>query len=209
MDFRRGEYVYRLNGEATPVREYWEMRDKGSTGLRVTSRREAPGVRLSVAARMVEGRVAECDLHWLSERGPEARARYLAQEGGIRYHCGETGTWQWLPAPDAGPVVLYPLMRIFTGPTIGAVARQSGSAPVLAPRIGASAGPEDLLTPELTERRVRRVRRSREAWGECWQFEGGQYDAGARFWLDDEGWLQRYCWHQADTGDWDVRLQRD
>ena len=75
---------------------------------------------------------------------------------------------------------------------------------MLVPFIADPSDTDRLLLPDPSHRRVRQLEDDPE--GRCWQFLGGQYDEAARFWLDDEGFLSRYQWHQDEQHSWDVRL---
>ena len=207
MTALEGQYRYLHNGAPAPVQETWTVSHESAVRTRVESIRQAPGIEVQVTATLQAGAVCACSLIWKSEQLGELGAEYLCQEDGIRFQRDDGSDSQLLPHPADGVIILYPLMRIFTGPVIRAVAERGGKALVLVPFIG---DPEDrgrLLSPDLSWREVRRLADGDDHHGDCWQFIGGQYDESARFWLGREDTLSRYHWQQDGTGAWDVRLQ--
>ena len=199
-----GEYRYLLNGESAPVEEHWRIKSLDGDQRLMTSERIAPGIRIKVNATEQAGIVSQCQIAWQSEQSDELTVEYFLAAESFRYRLGDDD-WRSV-SPDTGDsLVLYPLMRIFTGPVILRLAALGGEGDVLVPAIGDPSDRDGLLRPELTRRCVTHL--ASEADGDLWQFTGGQYDESARFWIDSSGLLARYLWRQDADREWDVRLQ--
>lgn len=207
-----GSYQYFLNGELTEIEERWQVWETGQS-QRISSTRQAPGVALLVDAVAQSGVVREFDVSWRPAEGPDIIASYRLAAGGFTYSRQVAGAVDEVDEGTDQPVILYPLMRIFTGMVIEAVAHGGGEALVLVPTVsGGEAGPP-LLGPDLGKRRVSRCEGLN--WPEPgprperltrWQFVGGQYNANARFWLDQGGRLARYQWQQGADQHWDILM---
>lgn len=210
-----GSYQYFLNGELSEIEEHWQLWETGQS-QRIVSTRRAPGIALSVDAVAQGGRVTEFDVSWRPATGAHISAFYRLGAGGFTCLRQVAGAVDEVDESTDQPVILYPLMRIFTGKVIQAVAHGGGEALVIVPSVsGVDAGPP-LLAPDPDKRRVSRCEELN--WPEPgptperlsrWQFMGGQYDANARFWLDERGLLVRYQWQQGADQHWDVLMVED
>lgn len=213
---RAGRYLYFLNDELTEVKESFQCEPTASGQLFLRSTREVSGLTISVVAWIDAGVVIAFELDWDSGDAPVIKASYSLRGDSIEYSRSVGGTVTHAKAVIAGEHVspiLYPLMRVFTGSVMRQLATDGGSCSVLVPSISQPDSPKNMLLPDITKRRV-------VALGDCelqhvdgasiqcslWQFIGGQYGADARFWLDESNHLQRYCWRQDNTRQWDVRL---
>ncbi|MEH6586114.1 MAG: hypothetical protein V7720_06120 [Halioglobus sp.] len=211
-----GRYLYFLNGELTKVEESWQCEPKADGRLCVRSTRKVPGLTISVVAWIDAGVVTAFELGWDAGDATVIEASYALQADSVEYSRSLGGTVTHPNSVISGEhvsPVLYPLMRVFTGSVIRQLATDGGSCAVLVPSVSQPDNPKSLLLPDITKRRVVDL-------GDCdlqqidgatiqcslWQFIGGQYGADARFWLDESNHLQRYCWRQDETRQWDVRL---
>ena len=211
-----GQYLYYLNGTLAEIEEHWIAKPQQQNTTLVRTHRKVPGLLISVEAILAGKEVTSFEVIWAAEGKDEIKAIYSRQESTLMFSrsVGELATHvsSDLPTMD-GPVVPYPLMRVFTGAVIQQLAQAGGEARVLVPAIDEPDNPQALLLPKISLRRVIQgdavmLERANGASVACeqWQFIGGQYDARARFWLDDSGRLQRYCWQQDDDRCWDIRL---
>ena len=203
-----GSYRYRLNGEVAPVEEHWSLTDASAGTRRGESWRRAGDTRVTVTAEIQSGAVRACEVEWQSPDIPRIAAQFEHTGSAIRWRRTQGSA---VAEGDAGTAaILYPLMRVFTGPVISALAAKGGAGEVLVPDIS-TADVETLLLPQVSLRRVvcegedhlqdypgRRCRR--------WQFIGGQYDPTAKFWLDEHSRLLRYQWTQGENQLWQVEL---
>ena len=211
----RGKYVYRVDGRAADVEETWEIVELGSE-RRTRSLRRVPASRTTLSVESIhrDGDWAQCALTWCrAADAGEVRvtAAYRFHEGGIeirrRDPAGESETLRADPA-----ATFSPLLRIYAGDVIHRLC-QRGQGRVLVPWIGDPVQEQRLFRPEYSERRVRRVGEDRIAVDgmpvDCIEYEysGGPYVPGARFWVHASGVLLRYRWRQGDGREWDVHLR--
>ena len=217
MSARRscGRYVYLAAGQAADIDETWEVVERGDERhTRSTRRVSAARTVLVVESIQHNGHWQTCDLRWRHSPNDgsqiRATASYRFGEDGIEVRLTHpAGTIQTVQAEDSG--VFSPLLRIYAGETIHRLCRCGGSR-VLVPWIGPPDEAQRMFRPQYSERRVYKVGaarirvdgRSRS----CAEFDysGGPYVPGARFWVDANGLLLRYRWRQPDGADWDVRL---
>lgn len=218
----QGEYEYLCDGEIAPVAEHWQL-SRAVDGYEIRSTRTVPSQSLLVraCARVSEGQIVRCLLRWGLESGGKtvASAAYrmipddLGLGGGYsdssqaiyRFRCGG------LPSrsiPAVG-VHFFPLMRIFSGQLLGALAKRGGSGGVLVPWIQDPSRANKLFAPELSNRRVFYLGVGRPGFGDqacdCFHYSGGEYDNGAEYHLS-QGLLWAYCWQQGQK-EWQVRLK--
>ena len=210
-----GSYQYFLNDELSEIEERWQVWETGQS-QRICSTRRAPGVALSVDAVAQRGVVREFEVMWRPAKGAEIVASYRLAAGGFTYSRHVAGAVDEAGEGIEQPVVFYPLMRIFTGRVIQTVAHSGGEALVIVPSVSGGDASPPLLAPDPDMRRVSRCEELN--WPEPgptperlsrWQFMGGQYDANARFWLDERGLLVRYQWQQGADQHWDVLMVED
>jgi hypothetical protein len=216
-----GSYHYSLNGKPTDVREIWSL-DGDLTGeCRITSTRAAPGIDISVAALVAQGAVQNFNVQWCTGSAQNISAHYeLSGDRPVvtRRGMGNRQEEKIQVAMETlhEPPLLFPLMRIFTGPLIGRLlARDSGGTIVL-PDINDPADEIKLLKPLVSERSAKLLGEEliatmdgeKQPCRRC-EYSGGQYTADSRFWLAADNLLERYQWQQSPELFWDVRLQRD
>ena len=164
------------------------------------------GIRYSPwrASTGTDGDWVRCDLRWrqtLDGKQTEISASYLFDERGIEVRLqNPIGEMESLRAePD---VVFFPLMRIYSGEVVHRL-RRRGAGRVLVPWIGDGGQARRLFRPDYSERRVEAVGEDRicidGAARNCveYDYSGGPYPPGTRFWIDENGMLLRYRWQQT------------
>ena len=211
-----GAYRYLLNGDVTAVSETWAREDLPAGRQRVTSRRSAPGVEIAVDAVLGEGLVAFCVITWQSgNTSVEADYEWRDNELYCRRTQGDASSVeQRIDRDQEGPLLLFPLMRIFVGPVIARLLDNGGTGDVLVPDIRQPDDPASLLTPRVSQR-MASVLDGRTALDidgvtvpcRLCEYTGEQYGTGSRFWLDGRETLLRYQWQQGPDQHWDVWLQ--
>ncbi|MCB1702593.1 MAG: hypothetical protein H6985_18620 [Pseudomonadales bacterium] len=215
-----GVYHYRLNGEPVGVEERWQRHPQGSGACRISSSRSAPGVEIVVDALVAGAQVTQFEVVWRSDGQNELRSSYqlLADRVVVnRTVAGEQGQSEEVVFPAEGVApLLFPLMRIFTGPLIASLLEQGGRGVVVLPFIGNPALTSRLLLPVSSERQARVLETDAElelagASVRCRRCEylGDQYGPGTEFWLAEDKLLLRYQWRQSPQQHWDIWLQRD
>jgi hypothetical protein len=215
MAAESGAYIYLLNGQPTDVEERWSLTLLGEGRSRINSSRRAPGILIEVDADTRHGLVEGCQLVWQGD-GQQIQTSYrLAENVLLVDRCVGDGEKQITEVPFAqsSEPLLFPLMRIFTGPLIARILEQGGQASVAVPFIGDPSAMDQLLLPRISQRcaRLLEQRHVLEKDGKRWEcrvceYTGDQYAPGTLFYLDREDRLLRYRWQQEEGQDWDVWL---
>ena len=210
-----GSYVYWRNGEAASVSEHFSF-EAAREGCLTRSTRDAPSfdTRIEVLAwsdAPLSPRIHRFEVaSWRA--GARARATYSHKDGRIEVEReAAVGEVAW-SLEASTETLLYPLMRVFLGPLILAVARR-GDATVVLPSIQDPADAVAWLSPISELRTARLVAASETPLGDKgpradhYQFLTSRYDAGSSFWIDASGQLVRYLFPEPSGALWDVRLE--
>ncbi|WP_226660866.1 hypothetical protein [Microbulbifer aggregans] len=218
----QGEYEYLCDGDVMPVAECWQLL-RSVDGYEIRSTRTVPSQSLviSACARVRAGQITRCLLQWGLEPGGKtvARAFFRMNPDGLgpgecrsekspaMYRFRRSGTPS-RSIPAVG-VHFFPLMRIFSGQLIGALAKRGGSGGVLVPWIQDPSRVNKLFAPELSNRRVFYLGVGQAGFQgkacDCFHYSGGEYDNGAEYHLA-EGLMWAYHWQQGRK-EWQVRLK--
>ncbi len=211
----RGAYEYCRDGQVAEIEEVWQVLERGSE-RRIRSSRRVPGAGIVLAVESVQrnGAWVRCDLDWhrSGDTGPtRVTASYRFGEHGIevglRNPAGETEVLQADPN-----TIFLPLLRIYTGEVIHRLGHL-GRGRVLVPWLGDTGCPGRLLRPDYSERRARVIGEDRiDIDGvprRClaYDYSGGPYLPGTRFWVDENRLLLRYRWRRNDGEQWQVSLR--
>jgi hypothetical protein len=216
-----GSYQYSLNGKPTEVRETWSLEGDLPGECRITSTRAASGINISVTALVLHGAVQNFSVQWCTGSAENISAHYeLRGDRPIvtRRGMGDTEEEKIEVAVETlnQAPLLFPLMRIFTGPLIARLLAHDSGGTIVLPDINDPADELKLLTPLVSERSAKLVGEEliaatdgeEQLCRRC-EYSGGQYTADSHFWLADDNLLERYQWQQSIDLFWDVRLQRD
>jgi len=213
-----GTYHYLLNGVPMDIEESWRRRQQAPGEWWISSQRRAGGVEIAVDASVVDGLVTGFVVAWQGDTA-KLRANYTLLSNRVRIERTRNGadpeSMDIALRNDNPAPLLFPLMRIFSGPLIAELLDRNGVGHVLVPSIVDPESPEELLTPMVSERSVRVVEANviLESDGvsrkcrRC-EYQGDQYGPGTEFWLGDDNLLLRYCWQQSPQQHWDVWLRR-
>jgi hypothetical protein len=211
-----GSYRYLLNGEPAPFTEAWQRQYLSAGKERLSSSRRAPGIEIITEASLVDGRVKSCEIQWLADT-VSIQAGYSLEVGGLQFQRQVDGVAVETETLEAGvdsPALLFPLMRIFTGPLICRLLQQGGEGTVIVPAIGQPDDTDALLRPQFSQRQARVLEAQTELLLdgqviECrlCEYTGDQYAAGSRFWIGEDETLLRYQWQQGPEQNWDVCLE--
>jgi hypothetical protein len=208
-----GQYRYFRNGVLMAITEQWTARTT-ATSRHIKAERFAGDIRISVDSEEDADGFRHCRVDWQQQRPQgmlEIVAEYDLQQQSLALSCN--GAQRRLPLePPAGQAVFSPLMRIYTGWTIRALLDKGGNASVLVPWIRDPSCEQQLLTPLYSERQAQprgeaviniagHHHSARE-----FEYSGGEYAVGTRFWLDENDLLLRYRWQQDDANEWEVVL---
>lgn len=216
-----GCYRYILNGHPTEVAESWSLEGELATQCQISSRRSAPGVEIEVTAAVSSGTLQHFTTLWRSGSAGTISAEYLLQRDRVlvTWRAAGRGNEEVIELfhdTVSSQPLLFPLMRIFTGPLIARLLQLGGEGKVILPDINDPEDEEHLLRPLTTQRRARVI--EKEALLLCngvelrcrrCEYTGDQYRAGSQFWLGEDDLLLRYQWQQSADQHWDVLLQWD
>ncbi|MEH6516668.1 MAG: hypothetical protein V7742_08305 [Halioglobus sp.] len=215
-----GSYHYSLNGKPTEVRETWSLEGDLLGECRITSTRAAPGIDITVAALVSHGAVQNFSVQWCTGSVENISAYYELRDDRpivTRRGMGDTEEEEIEVAVETlqQTPLLFPLMRIFTGPLIARLLAREGGGTIVLPDINDPADKLILLKPLVSERSARLVGEEliaspdgeEQLCRRC-EYSGGQYTDDSHFWLAADNLLERYQWQQSPELFWDVRLQR-
>ena len=195
-----GRYVYVRNGESVSVDEHWDREHATPDDVFVRSWRATPsGTSIGVEARCNKGLAMTAVIEWESN-GPIKRRT-------VRYAVlRQTLVWSLDGANHvmAVPVgaLLSPLLRVFQGPVIAAVA-DIGSQAVIVPFLHDPTDAERLLTPTV-ELRTAQIVEAGDDGVDMYTYESSVYDRDARFWIDrSTRHLLRYRFRQG-SDQWEI-----
>lgn len=217
-----GVYHYYLNDAPAGVEETWRIWSENDL-IYTTSQRVAAAFGTTITVNTISAppwpalRFHRITAH-IQQPTPataEVRAVYeFADDGSLRVSRIINGT----PADGAALTVpadciVAPLMRVFLGPTILAVAaRAEAGAEVLVPDLMHLTDPQQVLQPTFDARRAEFAGYEELPVNGC-QYEtaryaylGRHYDDQAQFWLDARGLLVRYTFRPVAGQLWRIDL---
>ena len=205
-DRETGTYRYRRDAVLLGVSDVFTIDDAS-----VHSVREQPGgVRMEVDA-MVDpaGLVSRFELRWTHHgegQIPRRRVTYTLSEGAMEVIVdGDRHTR--VVGPDA---VLFPLLRVFQGAVILAVADAGPvGRTVIIPDLHHLTDPERLLLPTFETRTARCLSTDASTGVAMYSYEGSVYDESSRFSIDvARRQMTGYVFPQDDGTVIAVRLER-
>lgn len=208
-----GQYIYELNGELAPIDEVWSISRLPNGDDEVWSRRRAKGVDIEVTAKVRDGCVNSCTVNKQLQGHTRVTAKFWFTGEGLAWTQRTDGNIHegLLESSDGEVLLLYPLMRIFTGPVISALGANGCSGRVVVPDISSGDSVQSLLPLATSRRAILEGADSLSDIGvescQRWRFPGGEYDENATFWLSMAGRLLRYEWRQSSTLNWQVTLK--
>ena len=201
-----GSYRYLRDGALLGVSDTFTI-----DGASIHSVREQTGgVRMEVDAMVdTTGLVGRFDLQWThGVEGQIARrlVTYALADGELTVTVDGATRRQAVP-PDT---VLFPLLRVFQGAVILAVADAGPvGRTVIIPDLHHLADPERLLLPTVETRTARCLSSDDSTGVSTYSYEGSVYDAYARFFIDvARRKMTGYLFPQTDGSAIDVQLER-
>lgn len=191
----RGTYRYWRDGRAQDVVEPWEVTVSG-TELVLRGQRIVGGQPLlDVTARYHGDACEEFTVTWQ----PDARTVGYRRSGAQLEWSEGKGAQRREAIPDGS--LLFPLLRAATGALLPRLALQA--CVVVLPDIRDPAGP-GFLQPLQSQRHALQVSDGPRHY----RYYGGEYgEVGADYWLDPDGFVQRYRW-PSPQGLWEIALER-
>lgn len=208
----RGRYLYTRDGAAVGVDERFVLGSIAPSVVRVRSTRvtASPTARLEADVRFAAGSVTAA-VRWVGSDVSVVRAATadLAGHDGVVESSRVVDEVRHESAAVAG--ILYPLMRVFTGPLVRASALEGGLR-VVVPDVADPTDAMRFLAPTVSERTAEVLGERGvvvdgiERVGTAYRWIGGAYgDDGADFVVDDGGLLLAYAVTQP-SGRWEISL---
>ena len=221
-----GQYAYSCNGEPQAIHESWSVFGEPDSGLRIVSERSTGSGQSSLrvnglyqlaaaeSPRSFQLRNYEPELVKLafSNSDGEVTASYQTLDGRLRLQR-RVNAEEIFPATVIESIPLFPLLRIFTGAIVRKLHALGEFAAVCVPDVRPGRNLDALLTPLISQRRARFLRRGqieidgRPFGADCFKYRGGEYPPGTLFWVDDHDVLLGYEWKNPDNETWQVQLQ--
>jgi hypothetical protein len=210
----RGCYRYLCNDEPAGVEETWEIQHRdGECHIQSVRFARSINTRLRVRSVHRDENFSSCSLHWrrqLTDQAVEVSADYCFDSRGASayIHNGSEEIEWHEPDPD---FLFSPLMRIYNGPVIRTLCAR-GESRVLVPWIKNTEQVEKIFHPDYSVRQAQLVRDTELRIGgntlACKEYEynGGEYQPGTRFWVDPKGVMLRYSWQQDQRARWEISL---
>jgi hypothetical protein len=217
---RHGSYHYLLNGEPTQVVESWKLKGDLAASCQISSRRVAPGIEVEVEAQLLDGKVQHFNTVWHGESAETVCSQYQLFDDRLvvawrGLGCDKDERIEIALDTETVQPLLFPLMRIFTGPLITCLLERGGEGSIVLPNISDPANKASLLRPQFSERRAKvlgdetiQFSHGEKRSCRCCEYTGDQYTADSRFWLGADNLLERYQWRQSADQHWDVWLER-
>ena len=214
-DASSGTYEYLCNGEASGVSETWDIQTFGNEHQIECVRKATPvGVTLRTRSLSRDGDFQRCMLLWQQQRNDytlEVSADYCFDGTGLTIYA-HNGTREVELREEGRDFLFSPLMRIYNGAVIAGLLESDGQGQVLVPWIKSADQPDKLLRPEFSQRQARLVGESEMTVAgtklSCkeYDYSGGEYQPGTRFWIDERGVMLRYSWQQDEKSHWEISL---
>lgn len=197
-----GVYHYYLNGELTTIVEPWQISENGQNTI-IRSVRNAKDYQTSISAvahvNKDNFQVLRATTVWdCTAEGQSVHKEYGFDKASDEFRGQE--------------FIFFPLLRIFMGPVLDYLGANGGQGDVLIPYIKDPSDHDQLLKPEITQRRAISLAKGvEEVDGKSitvqkYDYRGDQYENGSVFSVDEHCVLARYQWQQSETLKWDVRL---
>ena len=207
MKTASGEYIYLFNGEPTGVSETFQI-DASSEIVRTTSTRDASvfGSTILVETEHSDGRFTRVSMRF--DGGGAVSAEYVATETGFQFTRSiEDEPFDLREITIEPGTILFPLMRVFQGPTILAVAEQNSETTVLVPFIENPNDVDRLLTPTFDTRTARQTGVSGDI--RILSYTSKHYDDASEFHINADGLLTYYRFPQTSEKVWEVQLMSE
>ena len=200
-----GKYVYLLNSQPTGVSETF-CRESDSAVITTKSTRDASvfGSTISVETEEKDGQFTIADIRFSGQ--DIVSAEYQAFEGGFHFTRSINGdTIDRRDTSATKGTILFPLMRVFQGPTILEVAANNSETNVLVPFIENTFDTSRLLTPTFDKRSAKQIGTDGDI--RIFNYRSKHYDDASEFHINREGLLVYYRFPQTPEKIWEVRLE--
>ena len=214
---QNGTYIYLLNNEPTGITETFTIEFLSDGKQLTTSTRDASiyGTTFTVKTIEKDNEFQAFEINFKKES--EINAIYKFSDKTFHFERtinGEIIDDEIIELPKN--CVIFPLMRCFQGNTILQVAANQALTTVLVPNIINPNDTENLLKPTFDKRTAANLGTESVAFYQehsitfetnVYRYFTKHYDENSRFWINNDGLLVAYTFHQANDKLWTVRLQ--
>ena len=215
---QNGTYIYLLNNEPTGIIETFSIESLPDGTKLTTSTRDASvyGTTIIVKTHEKDNKFNEFEINFEKESKINVIYKFsdkiLYSERTINGKIVDNET---INMPKN--CVIFPLMRCFQGQTILQVAKNQSMTPVLVPNIINPTDTMNLLKPTFDKRTSKKIGTqgiwvSGKSIGlafDCniYEYFSKHYNDKSKFWINDNGLLVKYTFHQSDDKIWTIYLQ--
>lgn len=202
-----GRYQYLVNDVDTGITEPWTIHQQPD-GTRITRvERDTGAHNIRILLQVIERQqtITQFDIVWKdSNKNFEANAHYESVGDSWQISRTVDGVQHQESVPITADLLVFPLMRVFTGGVLQRLSTLDSSRVVLVPNIIKASDKVNLLAPYLEHRTAKAIEQNDNQ--TVYQYLAENYDDSARFYVNQAGILTRYTFTQSDGGKWDVRL---
>ncbi|WP_448212029.1 hypothetical protein [Colwellia sp. MEBiC06753] len=217
----QGCYLYQLNNEFTDIIEPWQIAKNPQNHLRICSARFVPSQNIKLLVNYLKTATeVTVMIEW---HNPDNAEQYFGYYQLTNEHLlWQVDSKQFITCVDKlhqitlpKALLFFPLMRIFSGEVIKHLSTH-GSYEVLIPDIRNLTDSSDFLAPYLSTRAANIVQQNvsitnfeQQQVADEYQYTSDIYheENNARFWLDKQHRLIKYCWQQTPEHCWTVLLK--
>lgn len=215
----RGTYKYFLNNEPTGIVETFKINKLSKGTIRIVSERDASqyGTKILVEYGQLRNEPAYFfSIRMLNRNNPQVAdvfAYYDFKDDKLFFsrqiNDKQTGK-ETIKLPEN--CIVFPLMRCFQGETILRVAENKSFSNVLVPSIENPEDSENLLRPTFDERTAELIEKEtiqinkKSIETSVYKYLSKHYSEDSKFWIDENGLLVKYIFHQSEDKVWKTIL---
>ena len=215
---KTGMYQYFLNGQPTGITENFQIESLPDDMQKTSAIREATTFKTRISLEAVHDKLnfKSFEIQMTNAEAETIRAVYEFADQKVfvaRQINGENSFDEEITLPEN--CIIFPLMRVFQGAVISKVAESNQAVPVLIPAIENPADTTNLLRPTFDLRRAEQIGEESITFYQphsvtintrIYSYTGKHYDEKSRFWIDENGLLVSYIFHQAEDKIWEMIL---
>lgn len=213
-----GTYKYFLNDEPTGIIETFSVQNLPDGKIKTISERDASvfGTKIFVETIQSNSVFEKVKIKMLNQNNSDlanVRATYEFSESSFQFkrQINENKTdKETLELPEN--FIVFPLIRCFQGETILHVAENKSFSNVLVPSIENPEDTNTLLKPTFDERTAEFIKKETIQIKEktintsVYKYLSKHYSEDSKFWIDENGLLLKYVFHQSENQIWKIEL---
>ncbi len=209
-----GTYKYFLNEEPSGIIERFSIKTRPDGKTETVSERDASDFGTQIFTKAIQDNdlFERFEIRMLNQNNPEVAdvcATYEFSNGSLSFGReinGESQGDETIQLPE--DCVVFPLMRCFQGETILKVADRNKPTNVLVPSIENPDDPGELLKPTFDKRTAKKLETDPANHATVYNYLSKHYSENSKFWIDENGTLVKYVFHQSEDTVWTVELSQ-